>query len=135
MKTIMVVFLAVLLCFGTTSASYAVKAMDGMADQDSALVVKNVQGTNIGTIQGGLEDVRGNVAFVIVTLNEARNGKKDVVLPVSAFSQGSEEGSYILNLNEEVLSSAPEFNYLNLQDPAYSEGIYRFYGQTPPWDE
>ena len=135
MKTKMVVFLAVFLCFGMVSVSYAVRAMDGMADQDSALVVKNPQGINIGTIQGGLEDARGNVAFVIVTLNEARNGKKDVVLPVSAFSQGSEEGSYILNLNDDVLSSAPEFNYLNLQDPAYSEGLYRFYGQTPPWSE
>ena len=135
MKRFFAVFLAVSLFLGMASASYAVKEKSGMANQDRTLIVKNLKGENIGRIRGGLEDPIGNIAFLIVTLNDARNGKKEVVLPANAFSQGSENGSYVLNLNDDVLSSAPEFNYWNLEDPAYTEGLYRFYGQTPPWHE
>jgi hypothetical protein len=135
MKRVLIAFLAVGLFLGTASVSFAVKEKAGMGKQDEPLVVKNVKGENIGTIRGALEDPLGNIAFVIVTLKDDKNGKKEVVVPVSAFSQGSENGSFVLELSNDRLASAPEFNATNLNDPGYAESIYKFYGQTPPWIE
>ncbi len=135
MKKFFMTFLAAALFLGLASASDAVKDRAGLGKQNEALVVKNVKGENIGTIRGALEDPLGNIAFVIVTLKDEKNGKKEVVVPVNAFSQGMENGSFVLDLSNDVLASAPEFNASNLNDPAYAEKIYQFYGQTPPWSE
>ncbi len=135
MKKFFMTFLAAALFLGLASASDAVKDRAGLGKQNEALVVKNVKGENIGTIRGALEDPLGNIAFVIVTLKDEKNGKKEVVVPVNAFSQGTENGSFVLDLSNDVLASAPEFNASNLNDPAYAEKIYQFYGQTPPWSE
>ncbi len=134
MKKFLVFFLTASMLLGTASA-YALKDPSGIVKDKEALVVKNVRGERIGTIRGALEDPLGNIAFVIVTLKDENNGKKEVVVPVSAFSQSSENGTFILDMSTEVLASAPEFNPSNLNDPAYAEKIYKFYGQTPPWSE
>lgn len=137
MKTLFIALLASLTMFlGMAPSSYAIK--DGAAlgrQQDETLVVKNVQGEDVGTIRGALEDPMGDIAFVVISLKEEANGKKEVVVPVNAFSQGTDEETFVLDLSKEALASAPEFNATKLDDPAYAEGLYTFYGQTPPWTE
>jgi hypothetical protein len=88
--------LAVSTILGTASASYALKNEAGLARQDQPLVGKNVKGEHLGTIRGAFEDPLGNIAFVIVTLREEKSGRKEVVVPVNAFSQGSESGTSVL---------------------------------------
>lgn len=135
MKRVFVVCLAAFLVLGMASVLYAVKDQRGIGKGEEALVVKNVKGENIGTIRGALEDPLGNIAFVIVTLKDEKSGRKEIVVPVNAFSQGSENGTFVLDLSTDILTSAPEFNPASLNDPAYAEKIYKFYGQTPPWNE
>ncbi len=133
MKKIFVALLAVSMSLGMASGSYAVKDKAGIGKADETLIVNNVKGESIGTIRGALEDPQGNIAFVILKLNQETNGKQDVVVPVDSFSQGSENGAFIVNMANEELAAAPEFNASKLEDPAYAEGLYKFYGQTPPW--
>ncbi len=134
MKRIFIALLAVSAFLGMASASFAVKDTAGMVRQDEALVVKNVKGENIGTIRGALEDPQGDIAFVIVSLKDESAGEKDVVVPVQAFSPGNENGTFVLDMSNDVLVSAPEFNASKLDDPAYASDLYTFYGQTPPWN-
>jgi hypothetical protein len=135
MKRLLAALLAVAMFLGMTSGSYAANDNAGPRKQDTPLVVNNGKGENIGTIRGALEDQMGEIAFVIVSLQDQKIGKKDVVVPVNAFSQDGKNGKFVLDLSDETLASAPEFNASKLGDPAYAEGLYKFYGQTPPWVE
>jgi hypothetical protein len=135
MKRLLSALSVVGIFLGMTSASFAVKDTADMAKQDTPLIVNNGKGEIIGTIRGALEDQTGEIAFVIVSLQDQKIGKKDVVVPVNAFSQEGKKGTFVLDLSDEALASAPEFNASKLDDPAYAEGLYKFYGQMPPWVE
>ncbi len=134
MKSAFTALLAVSLSLATVSGSYAVKDPAGMGQVDEILVVNNPKGEQVGTIRGALEDPQGNIAFVIVKLNREVNGKENIVVPVDSFSQDSPNGAFVVNMGPNDLASAPEFNASKLDDPAYAEGLYKFYGQTPPWE-
>ncbi len=134
MKRVFIALLAVLLSLATASGSYAVKDNAAMSNPDEILVVNNPRGEQVGTIRGALEDPEGNIAFVIVKLSQEVNGKENIVVPVNSFSQTSHNGAFVVNMSPNDIEAAPEFNASKLDDPAYAEGLYRFYGQTPPWE-
>jgi len=56
-----------------------------------------------------LEDPMGDIPFVVLYLDEAQKGKKEVIVPVSAFSQWKKCGSFVLEMNNDPLATAPEF--------------------------
>ncbi len=134
MKSLFVGLLAVSLSLAAVPASYALKDGAGMAQPEETLAVNNAKGEQVGTIRGALEDPEGNIAFVIVKLNQEVNGKENIVVPVDSFSQSNQDGAFVVNMSPDDLASAPEFNASKLDDPAYAEGLYKFYGQTPPWE-
>lgn len=117
------------------SGAYALKDnIPSANDREQSLVVKNSQGEDVGTINKALTDPTGNIAFVIVSLTQEQSGKKEIVVPVNAFSQDGED-NLVLNLSREEIAAAPGFQVSDLKDPSYPDRLYRFYGQTPPWSE
>jgi hypothetical protein len=133
MEKISTAVIAVFLFLGIASASYAIRDQSSLGKQDT-LVVINPEGEAIGTIEGALQDPLGKVAFVVVKLDE-ENGRKDIVVPLTAFSAGGEKGAVVLDIDKDMLASAPEFDASKLEDPTYAGNLYKFYGETPPWSE
>ena len=51
----------------------------------------------------------------------------------SSFDQ--ENGILILKVTESQLTSVPEFHDSDLNDPAFAERVYQFFGLAPSWSE
>ncbi len=135
MKKLMI-WVVALFILSIGSGAYALKdnSFSSANDREHSLVVKNSQGEDIGTINKALTDPTGSIAFVIVSLTQEQKGKKEIVVPVNAFSQDG-ESNLVLNLSREEIAAAPAFQLSDLRDPSYPERLYKFYGQTPPWSE
>ncbi len=101
--------------------------------KQKTLAVKNPEGDNVGMISNILADPIGNIAFVVLSLTKEKGGR-DIVVPLGSFSKNEGE-ELVLNLSESELASAPEFDISSLDDPAYAQKIYRFYGMMPSWSE
>jgi len=129
-KLIALLAVVILISLGTV-----VYAADGTENQKETLVVKNWKGTHIGTVNYVVVNpYTGNVTFVILYLDN--KGKKEIVAPLAAFSSyDPENATLILNVPENELASAPEFHDSDLNDPAFAERVYRFFGLVPSWTE
>ena len=128
------VFAMAAILISISSIGYAVDFKPKPGSQEAALVVKNWKGEYIGSVRHVLLDSStGNVAFIILLLDK---GKKEVVIPLKSFSSYDEEnGTLILSVSKEILIAAPEFRLSDLEDPAFAERVYRFFGQAPPWTD
>ncbi len=116
--------------------SYAMPATAETDDQQAGIAVKNVNGRYVGTVSNALVDSSGKILFIIVSLGEEMGqGKKDVVIPADTFSYDSESKDLVVNLSQEQLALAPEFNISDLGDPTFADRINQFYGQAPAWEE
>ncbi len=100
---------------------------------NQSLAVKDQKGGYVGTVNRIVLDPLGNIAFVILYLSEAKGGR-EIIVPLPFFSK-NEMGEIILNLGEKEIAAAPEFDMSNLNDIAYAERVYKFYGLAPPWSE
>lgn len=133
MKTLSVIFLALIaLSFGPVSA------LGNGTDQESSgktFVVKDPEGNYLGTASKALENRFGIADFVIVSLDAEKFHRNEIVVPFSAILMGDDGSSIILNLGEQVLTQAPEFKHLEMENLEYWKRIYNFYGMTPPWPE
>jgi len=120
--------IAILLVLGTVAY-----AASETGNQRETLTVENWKGTHIGIVKFVLANPStGDVNFVILYLE----GNKEIAVPMAAFSSYDQEsGVLVLNLSERELVSAPEFHDSDLNDPAFSERVYRFFGLVPPWTE
>ncbi len=125
-KFLMLVTFAMLLSFGFSV--YAVGEEEG-------LVVKNWKGEYIGSVRHVLTDSsNGNIIFVVLSLDQEK--KREIVVPVRSFSSYDFEGGFlVLNVSKEILNTAPDFDMSDLQDPAFVERVYRFFGLAPFWKE
>lgn len=103
-------------------------------NQEERLVVKNWKGEYVGSARHVLLDPStGDVGFVILLLDKE---KKEVVIPLRSFSSyDHQNGTLILGISKEILVAAPEFHPSDLEDPAFTEKVYRFFGQVPPWTD
>jgi hypothetical protein len=106
----------------------------GGGSQDDALIVKNWKGKYIGSIKHVLVDPPNReITFVILSLG--KEGKKEIAVPLHAFSYDHKNGILVLNASEEDLATAPEFHVSDLNDPTFAEKVYRFFGQAPSWTD
>ncbi len=126
------VMAAVIISVG--SVGYAADHEPKPGNQEEALVVKSWKGEYIGSVRHVLLDSStGNVAFIILLLDKE---KKEIVIPLKSFSSYDEEnGTLILSVSKEILIAAPEFRLSDLQDPAFAERVYRFFGEAPAWTD
>ncbi len=128
-KLIVLSLVAALLILVTPS--HPVLAAGSQAD---TLEVTNWKGNHVGTVHRVLMNHAGNVTFIIVSLD--REIKKEIAVPVAAFSSyNPENGILVLRVSEKQLASAPEFHESDLDNPAFGETIYRFFGLAPSWTE
>ncbi len=120
---------AALICLA--AGSHPVLAAGSQAD---TLEVTNWKGNHVGIVNRVLMNHAGNVTFVIVSLD--REAKKEIAVPVAAFSSYDQDnGVLVLKVSEKQLASAPEFHESDLDNPAFAETIYRFFGLAPFWTE
>ncbi len=105
------------------------------ANQGEGLTVKNWKGEYIGSVRHVLTDSStGNIVFVILSLG--KGGEKEIVVPVKSFSSYDfDNGSLVLNVSKDILVAAPEFHASDLEDPAFPEKVYQFYGLAPSWKD
>ena len=111
---------------------YAVGETEG---QQKTIEVTNWKGKHVGIAKYIVMDpLTGNITFVILYLD--RDVKKEIAVPFAAFSSyDHKNGVFILNVSEEKLLSVPEFHDSDLNNPAYAESIYGFFGLAPRWTE
>jgi PRC-barrel domain len=103
--------------------------------QEEGLAVKNWKGEYIGSVRYVLTDPsNGNILFVVLSLGQQE--KKEIAVPVRSFSSYNFEGGFfVLSVSKEILDAAPEFHVSDLEDPAFVERVYRFFGLGPFWKE
>ncbi len=129
-KLVALLTVAVLISLGTLA--YAAGAAEG---QKESLTVTNWKGQHIGIVKYVVvNSSTGNVTFLILYLD--KEGKKEIAVPLAAFaSYDHENGILTLNVSEKELASAPEFHDSDLDNPAFAESMYRFFGLAPSWTE
>lgn len=127
--------LAILTVAILLSVGAVVYAAGGTEDQQKTIEVTNWKGKHVGIAKYMVVDpLTGNITFVILYLD--RDVKKEIAVPFAAFSSyDHKNGVFILNVSEEKLFSVPEFHDSDLNNPAYAESIYRFFGLAPRWTE
>jgi hypothetical protein len=121
-----------LILIGLGSAPQALANGAGQEDRGKTYLVKSLEGEYLGTAKKVLVNPSDQADFVIVSLEQGEYGTKEIIVPFSAISF-ADENSIILDLEKEVLAEAPVFSRPGLTDPDFFEGVYRFYGMTPPW--
>ncbi len=135
MKKTLALVMAVIL-IGLASAAYAIVDKPGTTSQQDVMVVKNSNGESVGTVTNALVDSSGNIAFIIVAIEqESMEGTKEIVVPSSIFAYDARSKTLLLNMTQDQLAAAPEFNLSDLNDPSYASRIYRSYGLVPPWSD
>jgi len=118
---------AILLSFGPIAY--------GAGDQEESLAVKNWKGEYVGSVRHVLTDPsNGYIVFVVLSLGQQE--KKEIAIPARSFSSYDFEGGFlVLNVSKQILDAAPEFHASDLEDPAFIERVYRFFGLGPFWKE
>ena len=122
--------LALILILGSVPQAWA-NGTDKEAD-GKIFLVRSSQGEYLGTAAKVLLNPLGKPDFVIVSLDQGEYGMKQIIVPFSAVSV-EDEDTIVLGLEKEVLADAPEYTRPELKDAMFFEGVYRFYGMTPPW--
>lgn len=128
-KLLALLTVAILISLGTVAY-----AAGGTENQKETLVVKNWKGNHVGIVKYVVVNPStGIVTFVILYLEE---GKREIAVPLAAFSSyDRENGILILSFSEKELLAAPEFHDSDLNNPAFAEGVYRFFGLVPSWTD
>ena len=127
-KILLMLLVAAAVLMSLWTAAYAAGQTENVRE---TLDVQTWKGKHVGSVKYVVMDPPGNVAFLIVYYDA---GRKEIAVPVAAFSSFNKEtGILILKVSESQLASAPEFHESDLDNPAFSEDIYRFFGLTPFW--
>ena len=122
----------ILMISGTIGCNADQKAK--WVNEENALVVRNWKGEYIGSARHVLVDPStGNVAFIILLLDKE---KKEIVIPLRSFSSfDHEKVALVLGISKDILVAAPDFRLSDLEDPAFIDKVYRFFGQAPSWTD
>lgn len=149
-KTLITMMAAAFIAFGFTPGAFAAgmdkstkKSMssDAMSlSAEATLIgkdVKNLQGEDLGEVKDLVRDDNGEISLVIVSFGGFIGmGEKDVAVPYTALSFNESEDHAVLDVTKEQLASASEVGAdENLTDRAFTEEVYRHFGERPYWTE
>jgi len=100
--------------------------------------VKNPQGKDFGKIKDLVVSPDENrVAYAVLSSGGVLGlGEKLFAVPLSALKRAAEVNTFILELDQERLQTAPEFNqhsWPQMTDPQWIATVYTFYGLQPYW--
>jgi sporulation protein YlmC with PRC-barrel domain len=110
------------------------------ADTLTGDTVRNSADENLGKIDDIMIDIpSGRVAYAVLSFGGVLGmGNKLFAVPWNALQVDEDEKCFILDIDKEKLESAPGFdkdNWPDMADTSWGEGIYRYYGATPYWEE
>jgi sporulation protein YlmC with PRC-barrel domain len=102
--------------------------------------VINTAGEQLGTIKELMIDLDGGlIAYAVLSFGGILGmGDKLFAIPWEAFTINTDNHTFILNVDKEVLENAPGFDKDNWPDNAKYEagwllGVYEYYGYSPYW--
>lgn len=102
--------------------------------------VRNSAGEDLGKIEEIMIDIpSGRVAYAVLSFGGFLGmGNKLFAVPWNAFTLDEGEKEFILNVEKNVLESAPGFdkdNWPDMANPDFGSQIYTHYGYKGYWDE
>lgn len=102
--------------------------------------VKNRQGEDLGKVEDIMIDVpTGRVAYAVLSFGGFLGmGSKLFAIPWTTMTLDEDEKCFVLDVDKEVLKSAPGFdkdNWPDMADTAWRSRIYSYYGARPYWEE
>ena len=102
--------------------------------------IKNNQGQSLGKVDDFMLDLEGGrVAYAVVNYGGVMGmGNKLLAVPWNAFELDTNDHTFILNIDREVLSSAEGFdkkNWPNAADRDWGQRTHQHYGTQPYWEE
>jgi sporulation protein YlmC with PRC-barrel domain len=102
--------------------------------------IVNTAGEQLGTIKELMIDLDGGlIAYAVLSFGGILGmGDKLFAVPWEAFTIDTDNHTFILNVDKEVLENAPGFDKDNWPDNAKYEagwllGVYEYYGYSPYW--
>lgn len=92
----------------------------------------------LGKIEDFVIDIRpGQVAYIILSFVGALGvGDRFFAVPWNALELNTDKHAFVLNIDKDVLKSAPGFDrnsWPNMSSRDWGERIYAYYGQKPYW--
>jgi hypothetical protein len=101
--------------------------------------VKNPQGQNLGNIHDlVIHPQDSRVVYAVLSFGGILGlGEKLFAVPLNALQRAADMDTFILDMNQERLQNAPQFNQHNwplMTDPQWIASVYRFYGLQPYWE-
>ena len=103
--------------------------------------VVNRQDENLGKIDELVIDAReGRLAYAVLSFGGFMGmGNKLFAMPWRAFEFSNTENKLILNVDKEMLKTAPGFDkdakWPDFADRTWGDGVYKHYGLEPYWKE
>ena len=100
--------------------------------------VKNPRGDDLGKIEDlMIDEPNGRIAYVVLAYGGFLGmGDKFFAIPWEALMARSQDGSFVLDLDESILKNAPGFDkdhWPTTADTAWLSSVYTHYGYTPYW--
>ena len=102
--------------------------------------VRNSAGEDLGNVDAIMIDIpTGKIAYAVLSFGGVLGmGNKLFAVPWQALRVDEDEKNLILDTDKATLERAPGFdksNWPDMADTSWGEGIYRYYGATPYWEE
>lgn len=101
--------------------------------------VKNPQGQNLGKVHDlVIHPQDSRVVYAVLSFGGILGlGEKLFAVPLSALQRAADMDTFILDLDQERLQTAPQFNQHNwpvMTDPQWIDSVYQFYGLRSYWE-
>jgi hypothetical protein len=100
--------------------------------------VKNPQGQSLGTIQDLVVNPQDSrIAYAVLSFGGVLGlGEKRFAVPLSVLQRAADIDTFILEMDQERLQNAPQFNQHNwpqMTNPEWIASVYAFYGVQSYW--
>lgn len=106
------------------------------ADQVEGTSIYNRKGESLGSIEDVMIDkVSGRIAYAVAGFGGFLGiGNRHYPLPWDKLKYDTRMGGYVVDLDREVLESAPSYSdtdTVGWQDPTWGRRVYEYYGMPP----
>lgn len=102
--------------------------------------IKNLTGESLGDVKDMVINPEDNqVLYAVISFGGILGlGEKLFAVPLSLMKRSAEANTFIMDVEQNRLKNAPEFNRNNwpqMTDPQWIASVYDFYGLQPAWQQ